>query len=140
MTLASLRWGGGVKTHEKRTVVSMFNWYKQLHNLDVFGAQDATIISLQEKYRALRGVNLIKEKRCGKIKERTCADGIRQLTYISQEEATLPTITPGALFVLLLIDAHGGRVLHTFDVMGAYLHTSLPDDKVVHMKLEGEFV
>ena len=39
-----------------------------------------------------------------------------------------------------MIDAHEGRLVHTFDVPGAYLHASLPDDKVVHMKSEGKFV
>ena len=35
---------------------------------------------------------------------------------------------------------HEGRVVQTFDVPEAYLHASLPYDKVVHMKFEGEFV
>ena len=39
-----------------------------------------------------------------------------------------------------MIDAHEGRAVHTFDIPGAYLHTSFPDDKVVHMKCECEFV
>ena len=42
--------------------------------------------------------------------------------------------------VLLLIDSHEGRAVQTFDVTGAYLHASLLDDKVVHMKFEGESV
>ena len=44
------------------------------------------------------------------------------------------------LFASLLIDAHEGRAVQTFDIPGAYLHVSLPDDKVVHMKFEGEVV
>ena len=32
-----------IKTYKKRAVVAMLNEYKQLHNLDVFGTQDATI-------------------------------------------------------------------------------------------------
>ena len=52
--------GGGTNTYRKRAVVAMLNMYKQLHNLDVLGSQDATIMYRQEKYRALRDVNLIK--------------------------------------------------------------------------------
>ena len=48
-----------------------------------------------------------------------------------------PTITLEALFESLLIDAHEGRAVYTFDVPGAYVHTSLPHDKIVHMKFEG---
>ena len=57
-----------------------------------------------------------------------------------REETTSPTITLEALFSSLLIDAHEGRAVQTFDVPEAYLHASLPYDKVVHMKFEGEFV
>ena len=63
----------------------MLNEYKQLQKIDVFGPQDATIMSHQEKYRELRAINLIKEKQCVKIKGRMCADGIHQRTYILQE-------------------------------------------------------
>ena len=130
----------GIKTYGKRSVVAMLNEYKQFHNLDIFGTQDATIMSRQKKYRAIRAVNLIKEKLCGKIKGRTCADGSCQCIYIPIEEETLQTIALESLFVSLLIDDHKGRSVHTFDVPGAYLHGSLPNDKVAHMKFEGELV
>ena len=115
----------------------MLNGYKQFHNLDGFGPQDATTMSLQEKYRALRVINIIKEKRCGKINGSTCAYGIFQRTNIPWEEATSPTIALEALFASLLIDAHTVRAVHNFDVLGAYLHALLPDDKVLHMNLDG---
>ena len=41
---------------------------------------------------------------------------------------------------IIIIDAHGGIAVQTFDVTGAYICASLPDDKVVHMKFKGEFV
>ena len=39
-----------------------------------------------------------------------------------------------------MIDAHEVRAVHNFDVLGAYLHVSLPADNVAHIKFEGEFV
>ena len=48
----------------------------------------------------------------------------------------LPTITLEALFVSLLIGAHEGIAVQSFDVTGAYLHASLPNDRVVHIKFE----
>ena len=39
-----------------------------------------------------------------------------------------------------MIDANEGRVVQTFDVPGEYLHASLSDYKVAHMKFECEFV
>ena len=45
-TLNLLRWGKKrIKTYGKISVVNMLNEYKQLHNLDVFGPQDPTIMS-----------------------------------------------------------------------------------------------
>ena len=91
-------------------------------------------------YRLLGAVNPIKEKRCDKIKRRKCANGSRQRTYIPREEATSPTIALEALFVSFFNDAHEGRAVHTFEVPGTYIHASIPDDKVAHMKFEGESV
>ena len=45
-----------------------------------------------------------------------------------------------ALFASLIIDTHEGIAVQNFDVTGAYIHLSLPDDKIVHMKFEGKFV
>ena len=39
-----------------------------------------------------------------------------------------------------MINAHEGISVQTFDVPGAYIHASLPDDKILHTKFEGEFV
>ena len=69
-----------------------------------------------------------------------CVDVIHQHTYILQEEVMSPTIALEALFVSLFIDAHEGRAVNNFDVPEVYVLASIPDDKVVHMKFEGEFV
>ena len=44
------------------------------------------------------------------------------------------------LFASLLIDANEGRAVQNFDVMGAYLQASLPDDKALNTKFEGKFL
>ena len=44
------------------------------------------------------------------------------------------------IFASLLINAHDGRAVPKFKVPVANIHASLPNDKVVHMKFEGEFV
>ena len=61
-------------------------------------------------------------------------------TITPREEATLPTIALEALFESLIIGAHEGSAVHTFDFPGAFLHASLHDDKIVNMKFESEFV
>ena len=44
------------------------------------------------------------------------------------------------IFASLLINAHDGRAVPKFKVPVANIHASLPNDKVVHMKFEGEFM
>jgi len=92
-----------------------------------------------EKKKALRAINLIKEKRCGKIKGRTVADGSQQRKYVSRDETTSPTMSLQALFATLIIDVHEGRKVQMFDVPGAYLHAEILKDEKVYMKFEGDF-
>ena len=118
----------------------MFKEYKQLDNMEVLGKVDPTTLTQEDKRKALRAINLIKEKRCGKIKGRTCADGRPQRAYVPREEASSPTIYLESLMASLLIDAHEERDVAIFDVPGAYLHAELPPEKFVLLKIEGAFV
>ena len=97
-------------------------------------------MSEQEQRRALCTINLIKIKRCGKVKGRRCADGSVQRGYISKEESSSPTISLQALFATWIIDSIEGRKVQTFDVPGAYLHAEIPEEEQVFMKFEKEFV
>jgi hypothetical protein len=118
----------------------MFKEYEQLDNLKVFDKADPDKLTPDEKGHALRAINLIKEKRCGKINGRTVADGRPTRKHIPREEATSPTIALASLFTTMIIDAQEGRAVQTFDVPGACLHADMPKDKRVLLKLTGEFV
>ena len=83
---------------------------------------------------------MIKEKRCGKIKGRTCADGRPQKAYTLKEDSSSPTIFLESFMASLLIDAHEERDVAIFDVPGAYLHAELPPEKTVLLRIEGSFV
>jgi len=75
----------------------------------------------------LEAVNLIQEKRSGKIKGRTCADRSKQKRYLKEGESIAsPTVSLEALMATLVIDAYEGRDIVTFDVPGAYLHADIP--------------
>jgi hypothetical protein len=129
----------GIKLFGERAVAAMFKEYKQLDDLTVFGRLDPESLTHEQKHKALRAINLIKEKRCGKIKGRTCADGSTQRKYVPREEATSPTLSLEALMALLLINAFEERDTAVFDVPGAYLHAQIPDDKFAVLKIEGDF-
>jgi hypothetical protein len=118
----------------------MFKEYNQLNDMKVFGSVNPDTLTKTQKGKALHAINLIKEKRCGRIKGRTCADGRPQRAYVPREEATSPTVSMEALMATLVIDAKEQRDVAIFDVPGAYLHADMPKEKFVLLKLEGEFV
>ena len=67
----------------------MFKEYHQLNNLNILGRIDPKSLTAEQKRKALRSINLIKIKRDGKVKGRTCADGSSQGKYVPREEASL---------------------------------------------------
>ena len=91
--------------------------------------------------QALEAVNLIKEKRCGKLKGRTCANGSRQRKYLKDgEDFASPTASLESILTTLVVDAWEDRDIGIADVLGAYLHASVPKGKRVVLKLIGIFV
>ena len=98
-----------------------------MDKLEVFEGAYFNGVTREHRRKALRLVQLIKKKRCGKIKGRTCADGRKQRSYISKEDAKSPTVTGEGLILSCVTDAHEGRVVVTADVPGAFLHSPVKD-------------
>jgi hypothetical protein len=128
----------GIRKHGQAAIDALLQEFAQLDDKDVFQAVDASKLSPAQRQAALRIVNLIKEKRSGILKGRTCADGRPQRALYSKEETASPTISTDALMLSLLIDANEKRDVATADVVGAYLHAYMPD--FVLIKLTGETV
>jgi len=118
----------------------MVKEYHQLHNMKVVGRIDLEGLTPEGKWKALRAINLIKEKRNINIKGRTVADGSSHRKIVPREEASSPTVSLEALMATLMIDAHENRDVAMFDVPGEYLHADLPEGKLVLLKIEGQFV
>ena len=77
----------------------------------------------------------LKQKRCGRIKARGCADGRKQRLHKTKEETSSPTVTTEALFLTSLIDAEEERDIATVDIPGAFMHSDM--DELVHVRLSG---
>ena len=136
----------GFKQVGEEAVAAMIKEYKQLNNGPMPGkpvveAIDTDTIPREELTKALDAVNLIKLKRCGKVKGRSCLNGSKQRRYLKPDESVAsPTVSLEALMSTLVIDAHEKRDVAIFDVPGAYLHAKFPKDKLVLMRLKDEFV
>ena len=129
----------GINLFGKIAIADMFKEYKQLYDGPMPGKP---LVALFNHYRltpldikkALEAVNLIKEKRCGKIKESTCANGSKQRKYIKADESVYsPTCSTKALMETSVIDATDQRDVAIFDVPGDFLQTVLPADKFLLM-------
>ena len=128
----------GIRKHGQVAIDALFKEFSQLHDLGVFEPQDAKKLSSAEKREALRAISVIKEKRCGKIKGRTVADGRKQKNLYTKEETSSPTVSTDALMMSITIDAMEHRDVATADVAGAYLKADMEDFTLLRM--EGESV
>jgi hypothetical protein len=107
----------------------------QLHDRKTIRPKCSRDLSLEEKRKALGYLIFIKQKRCGTIKGRGCADGRKQRVYKTKAETSSPTVRTESLLLSCVIDAREERQVMTCDVPGAFMQVDV--DKVVHVKLEG---
>jgi hypothetical protein len=128
----------GIKKHGQVAVDALFAEFSQLHDLGVFSPEDANLLSPQKKHKALRAINVIKEKRCGRIKGRTVADGSMERGVYNKEDTASPTVSAESLMLSLIIDAKEMRDVATADITGAYLRADMEDYTL--LKMEGTSV
>ena len=71
---------------------AMLKEVAQINEKEVFSPIKASSLTPTQRRKALRTINLIKEKRDGVLKGRTCVDGRPQRAYIAKEDASSPTM------------------------------------------------
>jgi hypothetical protein len=136
----------GIKRFGEKAIAALFKEYKQLDEgamkgKPVLAPINPDTLSYEQRKQALYAVNLIKEKRCGKIKGRTCADSSRQKQYLNQDEnISSSTASLEGFMTTLAIDAHEKWDVVTVDISGAFLQSEMPKDKHIHMKFTDDFV
>ena len=130
----------GKKLFGERAIASMLKEYQHMEDMAVVAMIDPDSLSAEQRKKALRTVNLIKQKRNKVLKGRLCANGSPHRRFVPREEARSPTISLEALMVSLMIDAYENRKVSIVDVPGAYLQTDIPEGKFVLLLLENEFV
>ena len=136
----------GIKLYGEKEIAAFFKEFNQLDKgaLDgkpVIGPIPLEELTDKEKEEALEAVNLIKVKRDGSIKGRSCANGKKQRKFVSQDDNfASPTVSNESLMTSLAIDSYESRDVAITDVPGAYLHAEMPRYKRVVMKFVGRFV
>lgn len=109
---------------------------QQLHYRQVIKPLMKGDLTREEKSACLHYLMYLKQKRCGKIKARGCADGRKQRLWKTKEETTSPTVRTESVFLSAIIDAYENRNVITCDIPGAFMQADI--DEVVHVKFEGE--
>ena len=118
----------GIKKHGEKAIAVLLKELTQLDKGPMEGKNVVTPIeydtlSEQDKKEALEAVNLIKEKRDGSLKGRSCANGAKQRKFLKPDEVmSPPTVSNEAFLFMCVIDTKENRDVATGDVPGAYLH------------------
>jgi hypothetical protein len=93
-------------------------------------------LTTDQKRAALHYLMFLKQKRCGRIKARGCADGRKQRMWKTKEETSSPTVRTESVFISAIIDAMERRAVITCDIPGAFMQADI--DELIHVKFEGE--
>ena len=128
----------GLRKHGERAEEALLQEFMQMRDLDVYEILDPMKLSHEQKKAALRALNLLQEKRNGKLKGRTVADGRKQRPLYTKSETASPTVSTTALMLTIMVDAYERRDVATADVAGAYLKATMDD--YVLIKFVGESV
>jgi hypothetical protein len=125
----------GLKIFGEAGATAVIKEMQQLDQLNVIEPKAASMLTRAEKKGALEYLMFLKQKRCGRIKGRGCADGRKQRVYMTKEETSSPTVTTESLFLSCIIDAKEGRDVATADIPGAFMQADM--NAVVYVRLTG---
>jgi hypothetical protein len=125
----------GLKVFGQAGVDAVVSEMRQLDERKVIEPKNAALLTRSEKRDALQYLMFLKQKRCGRIKGRGCADGRKQRAWKTKEESSAPTVAIESLFLSATMDAHERRDVATADIPGAFMQANI--DELVHVRLEG---
>ena len=116
---------------------------KHLHERIVFEPIYRNYLTEQEKKRAMESLIFLVQKRPGKVKSRTVANGSTQIEYIDRDDAVRPTEARNAINITGVIESKQGRVVMTNDVPNAFAQTTVPQekgDKIIIINIWGALI
>ena len=133
----------GLKKFGEKGYNSAFSEMEQLHKRNCFAPLSIAELTAQEKRKALESLIFLVEKRDGRIKARTCANGSVQRVWTDKEDVASPTAATESILITATIDAKEQRDVATVDIPNAFIQTSVPMGKGAEriiMKIQGVLV
>jgi Reverse transcriptase (RNA-dependent DNA polymerase) len=122
----------GIKKHGQAAYYALQKEFEQFKVMQVLEPLDAFKLTKEQKSESLHALSVIKEKRDGRLKGRTVADGSAQRGKFSKAETGSPTAASDAVLLTAIVDAHEGRDVAIADVTGAYLHAYMKEFISMH--------
>ena len=126
----------GLKHFGQKGAEAIVTEIKQLHQRSVIKPRMPHSLTMDQKRQALRYLMFLKQKRCGRIKARGCADGRIQRLWKSKEDTSSPTVRTESVFLSAIIDALERRDVATCDIPWAFLQADI--DELVIVKFDAE--
>ena len=123
----------GLQLFGERGVKAIKAEMQQFHDRGVVSPIDPKTMTKEDKNKALNYLMFLKEKRCGKIKGRGCADGRRQSLWYPREKKSAPTVMIESVFLTCAIDAKEQRDVATVDIPGAFLQAKSKDHLTIRL-------
>ena len=98
----------GLKAFGKLGADAIVEELRQLDYMQVIVPKHRNDLSTDDRHKALNYLMYLKQKRCGRIKARGCADRRKQRVYKGKDKTSSPTVSTEALFLSCIIDAQEG--------------------------------
>ncbi len=121
----------GIKVFGEAGIAAVKSELQQLHERKVIRPVHQQNLTMEQSKDAVAYLMFLKRKRCGKVKGRGCADGRKQRSYVTREDAASPTVSTEAIFITALIDAFENREVAIIDVPGAFMQADMDEEVYV---------
>ena len=106
----------GIKTFGKRAEEGAAHEMQQLHKRTAFAPINVANITPKERSRAMESFIFLVEKRDGRIKGRTVANGNSQRPYTAKVDTASPTVLTESIMLTAVIEAKEERDVMTADI------------------------
>ena len=104
---------------------------QKLHDRSAFKPVYWKQLSREQKRQDLESLIFIKQKRCGRLKGRTCADGRKQRDKFTKEETSSPTVALELVSLTSVIHAKENIDVATLELPNDFIQTNIRDECVL---------
>ena len=113
----------GMKKWGKEATKAAETEMRQLHDRFCWRPLHVKDLTSKQRRLAMNSLFFLTEKRDGRIKGRTVADGSKQRLWINKDEVSSPTVATESIILSAIIDAKEGREVAILDIPNAFIQT-----------------